>query len=89
VDEGADLRHLTYAKYGKVILGQPGQFAWQIFDSKVIRLLREDYRIRRVTKVSAGSLEGLASKLEGVDPAGCTLGRCDLRRSERCPSGCG
>ena len=25
VDEGADLRHLTYAKYGHVILKQPGQ----------------------------------------------------------------
>jgi tricarballylate dehydrogenase len=70
VDEGADLRHFTYAKYGQVILQQPGQFAWQIFDGKVIPLLREDYRIRRVTKVSANSLDDLARKLEGVDPAG-------------------
>ena len=70
VDEGADLRHLTYAKYGQVILRQPGQFAWQIFDSKVINLLREDYRIKQVTKVKADSLEELARKLEGVDPAG-------------------
>ena len=70
VDEGADLRHLTYAKYGQVILRQPGQFAWQIFDSKVISLLREDYRIKQVTKVKADSLEELARKLEGVDPAG-------------------
>jgi len=70
VDEGADLRHFTYAKYGQVILRQPGQFAWQIFDKKAIPLLREDYRIRRVTKVSANSLEELAKKLEGVDPAG-------------------
>jgi tricarballylate dehydrogenase len=70
VDEGADLRHFTYAKYGQVILQQPGQFAWQIFDRKVIPLLREDYRIRRVTKVSANTLEDLAQKLEGVDPAG-------------------
>src|SRR4029453_12481190 len=30
VDEGADFRNYTYAKYGRVILNQPGQFAWQI-----------------------------------------------------------
>jgi tricarballylate dehydrogenase len=70
VDEGADLRHFTYAKYGQVILKQPGQFAWQIFDSKVISLLREDYRIKQVTKVKAESLEELARKLEGVEPTG-------------------
>src|SRR5262249_29395578 len=35
VDEGADFRNFTYAKYGRVILSQPGQFAWQIFDAKV------------------------------------------------------
>src|SRR5262249_50989252 len=35
VDEGADFRNYTYAKYGRVILAQPQQFAWQIFDSKV------------------------------------------------------
>ena len=67
VDEGADFRNYTYAKYGAVILGQPYQFAWQIFDSKVIPLLRDEYRIRRMTKVQADSLEDLAGKLEGVD----------------------
>ena len=35
VDEGADFRNYTYAKYGKEILNQPAQFAWQIFDQKV------------------------------------------------------
>ncbi|MGC4112111.1 MAG: hypothetical protein QM747_17185 [Nocardioides sp.] len=34
VDEGADFRNYTYAKYGRVILEQPGQFAWQIFDAE-------------------------------------------------------
>jgi tricarballylate dehydrogenase len=67
VDEGADLRQFTYAKYGKVILEQPGQFAWQIFDNKVIKLLRPEYRIRKTTKVSATTLEELAGKLEGVN----------------------
>lgn len=70
VDEGADFRNYTYAKYGQVILHQPDQFAWQIFDKKVTHLLRDEYRIKRVSKVQADSLEGLAQKLEGVDPKG-------------------
>jgi tricarballylate dehydrogenase len=70
VDEGADFRNYTYAKYGREILNQTGNFAWQIFDSKVTHLLRDEYRIKQVTKVSADSLEELAGKLEGVDPDG-------------------
>src|SRR6516165_5614366 len=70
VDEGADFRNYTYAKYGRAILEQPGQFAWQIFDRKVTHLLRDEYRIKRVTKVSADSLEHLSGKLEDVDPQG-------------------
>ncbi|MCK9552655.1 FAD-dependent tricarballylate dehydrogenase TcuA, partial [Aquamicrobium sp.] len=69
VDEGADFRNYTYAKYGRVILEQPGNFAWQIFDSKVMHLLRDEYRIKEITKVSAESIEELAHKLEGVDAA--------------------
>jgi tricarballylate dehydrogenase len=68
VDEGADFRNYTYAKYGRRILEQPGQFAWQIFDQKVVHLLRDEYRIKQVTKVTANTLEELAGKLEGVDP---------------------
>jgi len=67
VDEGADFRNYTYAKYGRVILSQPGQFAWQIFDKKVLHLLRDEYRIKRVTKVRADTLEELVQKLEDVD----------------------
>jgi len=69
VDEGADFRNFTYAKYGHVVQQQPGMFAWQVFDQKVEHLLRDEYRIRQVTKVTADSLEDLASKLEGVDAA--------------------
>jgi tricarballylate dehydrogenase len=68
VDEGADFRNYTYAKYGREVLAQPGQFAWQVFDSKVTHLLRDEYRIRQVTKVTADTLEGLAAKLDGVNP---------------------
>ena len=67
VDEGADFRNYTYAKYGGVILSQPGQFAWQIFDRKVAHLLRDEYRIRQVTKTSAATLEELVRKLVDVD----------------------
>ena len=67
VDEGADFRNYTYAKYGHVILEQPGQFAWQIFDQQVTHLLRDEYRIRQVTKVTADTLEELVHKLDGVN----------------------
>ena len=68
VDEGADFRNYTYAKYGRVILSQPGQFAWQIFDAKVKGQLRDEYKIRQVTKVVANTLEELVEKLDDVDP---------------------
>jgi len=67
VDEAADFHAFTYAKYGAEVLKQPGQFAWQVFDSKVTKLLRSEYRIKFVTKVSANSLEELAPQLEGVN----------------------
>jgi tricarballylate dehydrogenase len=70
VDEGADFRNYTYAKYGRAILEQPGQFAWQVFDAKVVHLLRDEYRIQQVTRVQADTLEELAGKLEDVDPSG-------------------
>jgi tricarballylate dehydrogenase len=70
VDEGADFRNYTYAKYGRAVLEQPGQFAWQIFDQQVSGQLRDEYRIKQITKVTANTLEELAQKLDDVDPAG-------------------
>lgn len=70
VDEGADFRNYTYAKYGRVILNQPDQFAWQIFDQKVTHLLRDEYRIKRATKVTGNTLEELANKMSDVDSVG-------------------
>jgi tricarballylate dehydrogenase len=67
VDEGADFRNYTYAKYGRVVLEQPGQFAWQIFDRKVKHLLRDEYNIRQITKVTADTIEEFAQKLDGVN----------------------
>jgi tricarballylate dehydrogenase len=70
VDEGADFRNFTYAKYGRAVLEQPDMFAWQVFDARVSAKLRDEYRIRQVTKVRADTLEELADKLDGVDRAG-------------------
>jgi tricarballylate dehydrogenase len=69
LDEGANFHSHTYAKYGAEIVKQPDMFAWQVFDAKVTHLLRGEYRIRRVTKAEAGTLEELAAKLDGVDAA--------------------
>jgi tricarballylate dehydrogenase len=67
VDEGADFRNYTYAKYGRVVLEQPGQFAWQVFDQKVKHLQRDEYRIRQITKAIGNTIEELAAKLDGIN----------------------
>ena len=69
LDEGLDFHSYTYAKYGHEVLRQPGLFAWQVFDQKIVHLLRDEYRIARITKETANTLEELAPKLTGVDTA--------------------
>jgi tricarballylate dehydrogenase len=71
VDEGADFRNHTYAKYGREIMKQPQRTAVQIFDAKTIDMVRDEYRIREVTKAEANTLEELAQKL-GIDTEGLT-----------------
>jgi tricarballylate dehydrogenase len=71
VDEGADFRNYTYAKYGAEVLRQPNQFAWQIFDAKVKHLLRDEYNIRQITKVTAQTLEELVAQLDDVNAEQC------------------
>jgi tricarballylate dehydrogenase len=66
VDEGADFRNYTYAKYGCEILRQPGRAAFQIFDDKVRHLLRDEYFIPQASVVKANTVESLAEGL-GVD----------------------
>ena len=68
VDEGADFRNYTYAKYGRVVLQQPGSFAWQVFDQQVKHLLREEYKLRGATKVQGNTLEELADRMQDVHP---------------------
>ncbi len=64
VDEGADYRNHTYAKYGREIMKQPRRTAVQIFDARTIDMVRDEYRIRQVTKAEANTLEELAQALE-------------------------
>lgn len=64
VDEGADFRNYTYAEYGRRVLKQPSRIAWQIFDQKCLPLMRDEYRIREVTKHEADTIEELAQKME-------------------------
>jgi len=70
VDEGADFRNYTYAKYGRAVLAQPGSYAWQVFDSQALPLLRDEYKMRGATKVRADSIEELVNKMQDVNPAG-------------------
>lgn len=64
IDEGADMRNYTYAKYGREVMKQPQRAAVQIFDAKTIANVRDEYRIREVTKAEANTIEELAEALE-------------------------
>jgi tricarballylate dehydrogenase len=66
VDEGADFRNYTYAKYGKETLKQPEQKAFQLYDNQVQSLLRKEYELEEATVIKADTLEELADKM-GVD----------------------
>jgi tricarballylate dehydrogenase len=69
VDEGADFRNYTYARYGREIMQQPHRAAFQIFDAKVTHLLRDEYRIKQVSKAEADTIGALADAL-GIDRDG-------------------
>ena len=72
VDEGADFRNYTYAKYGREILAQPGSVAWQIFDATLRPMLRtEEYDMPGISVETADSLEHLAEKI-GIPVAAFT-----------------
>jgi len=69
IDEGADYRNHTYAKYGREVMKQPRRTGVQIFDAKTIDMVRDEYRIKQVTKFTANTLEELAEGLD-IDPKG-------------------
>ncbi|MFJ6114591.1 FAD-dependent tricarballylate dehydrogenase TcuA [Agrococcus sediminis] len=67
LDEGADFRNYTYAKYGREILKQPGSIAWQIFDAALRPMLRtEEYDMPGIGVHEADTVEALADAM-GVD----------------------
>ncbi|TDD84696.1 FAD-dependent oxidoreductase [Saccharopolyspora karakumensis] len=67
VDEGADFRNYTYAKYGREILRQPGGRAFQLFDATTRPLLRaEEYDSHPIAAAQADTLPELAEAL-GID----------------------
>ena len=64
LDEGADFRNYTYAKYGAEILRQPRALAYQLFDAKTEPLLRQDeYTAPGVSRYEATTVRELAEKL--------------------------
>jgi tricarballylate dehydrogenase len=63
VDEGADFRNYTYAKYGREVLKQPGHMAMQIYDAQVRHMLRKEYNLDETTEYKADTLEELADQL--------------------------
>lgn len=69
IDEGADYRNHTYAKYGREVMKQPRRTAVQIFDAKTIDMVRDEYRIKQVTKFTANTIEELARGLD-IDSKG-------------------
>jgi tricarballylate dehydrogenase len=69
LDEGADFRNYTYARYGAEVLGQPGAVAYQLFDAQTEPLLRADeYRAPGVTRFEADSIDELATRV-GLSPS--------------------
>jgi tricarballylate dehydrogenase len=69
LDEGADYRNYTYAKYGARILEQPDGLAFHVFDATTrSRLRAEEYDMPGASVVVAGTLEELAAGM-GVDVA--------------------
>ncbi len=67
LDEGADFRNYTYARYGAEILRQPGGVAFQLFDAQTAPLLRADeYDSPGVSRAQGESVGELADAL-GID----------------------
>jgi tricarballylate dehydrogenase len=62
VDEGAEFRNFTYARYGQEIFRQTHQVAFQLFDQKVVPLLRKPYTLPKTTRLEARTIAELAQK---------------------------
>jgi tricarballylate dehydrogenase len=72
LDEGADFRNYTYAKYGAAILAQPDGVAFQIFDATTRPQLRaEEYDMPGASVVTGATLAEVAVGI-GVDAGALT-----------------
>jgi tricarballylate dehydrogenase len=72
VDEGADFRNYTYAKYGAEIMRQPGAVAFHLFDTTTAPFIGQiDYStaVPGRSLFEAGSVEELA-EVAGIDRTG-------------------
>jgi len=65
IDEGSDFGAYTYAKYGREILRQPEQRAWQLFDACSADQLMDEYKQRNpyAAREREQTLEALARRL--------------------------
>ncbi|MHB1538143.1 MAG: FAD-dependent tricarballylate dehydrogenase TcuA [Solirubrobacteraceae bacterium] len=65
IDEGSDFGAYTYARYGREILRQPEQRAWQLFDARTAEHLMDEYRQRNphAAREREQSLAALAKRL--------------------------
>lgn len=69
VDEGADFRNYTYARYGARVLEQPGARAYQLFDARTVGYASTvDYDTATRSRAEAPTIEALADAL-GIDRA--------------------
>ena len=67
LDEGADFRNYTYARYGAEILRQPGAIAYQLFDAQTTPLLRiVEYESPGASRQQADTIAELPARL-GID----------------------
>jgi tricarballylate dehydrogenase len=65
IDEGSDFGAYTYAKYGREILNQPEQRAWQLFDARTAEHLMDEYKQKNpyAAREKEDTLEKLAERL--------------------------
>lgn len=65
IDEGSDFGAYTYAKYGREILNQSEQRAWQLFDARTAEHLMDEYKQKNpyAAREKEDSLEKLAERL--------------------------
>ena len=69
VDEGQNFRNYTYAQFGRQILNQPSNIAWQIFDHKVDHLLYDEYRFWDAHFLKAETLDNLLNQIDDINRA--------------------